>query len=61
MAKEKKKPGNQDENLKPVSENPKHNFSAGRVSGSPDSIGGSRQGNVGHETSNETGRGDRQV
>jgi hypothetical protein len=31
------------------------------VSGHPESDGGSRQGNAGHEHSSESGRGDRQV
>lgn len=61
MKKAKKNSGNQDAGLKPVSDSEKSNASAGRVSGSPDSIGGSREGNIGHEHSTETGRGDRQV
>ncbi|HEY0741203.1 MAG TPA: hypothetical protein VGD40_07065 [Chryseosolibacter sp.] len=61
MRKAKKNSGNQNADLKPVSESGKQNASAGRVSGSPDSVGGSREGNIGHEHSTETGRGDRQV
>jgi hypothetical protein len=61
MKRTKKNTGNQDPELKPVSDSGKHNASATRVSGSPDSTGGSREGNVGHEHSTETGRGDRQV
>jgi hypothetical protein len=60
MKKAKKESGNKDPNLKPVSDG-KRNASATRVSGSPDSTGGSREGNIGHEHSAETGRGDRQV
>jgi hypothetical protein len=57
-----KKHRNKDPNLKPVKESEKkENDSAQFVSGHPESQGGSREGNIGHEHSPETGRGDRQV
>ena len=61
MEKKVKKLEKDESSKKPVSEGDKPHASAGRVSGSPDSVGGSREGNVGHESSAETGRGDRQV
>lgn len=48
---------------KPPVESPKSNpdRSGQSISGHPDSQGGSRQGNIGHEHNAEGGRGDRQV
>ena len=59
MGREKKK-SRTAEIEKPVSES-KHKISATRVSGSPESVGGSREGNIGHESNADGGRGDRQV
>jgi|GEM_PF-5291652 len=35
--------------------------SEGVVSGSPDSVGGSREGNIGHQSNPNKGKGHRQV
>jgi len=59
--KPKKNTGNQDPNLEPVSESDKTSNDSGQVvSGHPESKGGSREGNIGHQHSPESGRGDRQ-
>lgn len=60
--KPKKHTGNKNPHLKPVHESEKmSNDSAQVVSGHPESQGGSREGNIGHQHSPETGRGDRQT
>jgi hypothetical protein len=62
MSKPKKNTGNKDSNLDPISTSEKKHKETGQtISGHPESEGGSRQGNIGHEHSSETGRGDRQV
>ena len=59
--KPKKHTGNKDSNQPPVSSSEQQKKPAQAGSGNPESYGGSREGNVGHETSPEGGRGDRQV
>jgi len=62
MRKPKKNTGNSNPKLKPVADGDKKSNNAGQVvSGHPESEGGSREGNIGHEHSPEAGRGDRQV
>jgi hypothetical protein len=61
MRKPKKNTGNKNENQKPVESNDKNKSMGQSVSGHPESQGGSRQGNIGHEHTDESGRGDRQV
>jgi len=61
MRKPNKNTGNQDTHLKPVASGEKKANTGQSISGYPESKGGSRQGNIGHEHSSETGRGDRQV
>jgi len=61
MRKPKKNTGNRDEHLKPVQASEKNKSMGQSVSGHPESKGGSRQGNIGHEHADEAGRGDRQV
>lgn len=61
MSKPKKNTGNQDPHLKPVESGEKKTDTGQTISGHPQSRGGSRQDNIGHEYSEETGRGDRQV
>ncbi len=61
MRKPKKETGNQDPHMKPVESGEKKENTGQSIPGHPESKGGSRQGNVGHEYSSETGRGDRQV
>jgi hypothetical protein len=40
---------------------PPRKRSQGVVSGSPDSVGGSREGNIGHQSNPNSGKGHRQV
>jgi hypothetical protein len=59
MRKPKKNTGNQDARISPVQAGGKNKNKT--VSGHANSMGGSRQGNAGHEHSSETGSGNRQV
>lgn len=60
--KPKKQSGKPEEKQPPVdSPKPPADRSGQSISGHPDSQGGSRQGNIGHEYNAEGGRGDRQV
>jgi hypothetical protein len=60
MNKPKKNTGNRSATKKPIEES-KHNSSGQTISGHPESEGGSRQGNIGHEHTIDAGRGDKQV
>jgi hypothetical protein len=59
--KPKKGTGNQDSKSKPIESQSKKGKVSGPISGSPDSTGGSRDGNAGHQSTPEGGKGDRQV
>jgi hypothetical protein len=64
MTKPKKNSGNKNEKLKPVASSEKgkgSGISSEGGSGVPESYGGSREGNIGHESTVDAGRGDRQV
>lgn len=51
MEQQKKHPGNQDPHKKPIHVKSKRNRNtSGNASGNPESIGGSRQGNAGHQS-----------
>lgn len=60
MARDKKLKGDRPTEQKPVDEH-KAKIAGQNISGHPDSEGGSRQGNIGHEKSGEAGRGDTQA
>lgn len=60
IMKPKKHTGNQQTNLDPVNTTKKKKTGQG-ASGSPESEGGSRQGNIGHEQSGQEHKGSRQV
>ncbi|MBT1698266.1 hypothetical protein KK083_15350 [Fulvivirgaceae bacterium PWU4] len=59
--KPKKNSGNQDAAASPPHAGKKSKSAGQAVSGHPDSEGGSRQGNIGHQHNAEAGRGDRQT
>jgi hypothetical protein len=60
MTKSKKDIGGKRETSDSVSTSKKKTNTGQTISGHPESGGGSRQGNAGHEHSSEAGRGDRQ-
>ncbi|MBT1701842.1 hypothetical protein [Chryseosolibacter indicus] len=59
--KPKKNTGNKNSKLPPISESSKKQKHQEGVSGTSESAGGSRDGNVGHQSSTSGGKGDRQV
>ena len=60
MGEPKKGTGNKDPNHDPVDVSKRKKAPGQGVSGHPQSEGGSRQGNIGHEYSAASGRGDLQ-